>query len=962
VQPTPPVPTPSTPKDTPASDPQDGPASTPSVTTVETDNGNTVITQPTDDGDAIDISNGFQNDPNGDEGETTTPSPTPFGDDDVPSPTQWPTFSDQGQQQQDQEDPFIPPGPSPDPFRPGFEITTKPTSAGTSIATTPIPTWLPTLSPVERPAFDQFADENNIEALYHPVSQVGDDSTVVYYEEGFEGGGVTNNEYFTWEVRGNTQWTTVQLDRREDTYDGGRYVAAVGGSGQFALESTLSLVIDLNNVPQTDNELQSLKEHGGYLTFGIKTHVEYPEDQLLFKVNEAIMGYWTEPSNEGEGGWQHVSAYLPPAYMLPVGEQTHVLTWQYSYYGRSQEDKSSAVQLDGVQLLGLTGGYQISDDDLYSYKVDDVPLPSVLTLHVPTSDASWEVQRDNNAYDGDYVLMAMTRRIIREANPGNTITTYHGSATMSFSVITGPFGGVFTFRIYSEVNTPIDVLEVGLDGERIMASTGNANGRWEDHTLELNVPGQHVITFSHISNPAFLDKGTLESMGSPGLSKVDGVRYRDNIDPADATPEPTMEPTPSPSLSPTPIPPQNYCGASLSLIQQFCWRGTVQTCNDDDDEPCPLGTYCWGSIECQVPEGMSAKVVDTDTPTESPTLPQAEEAPATVTQNYCGKSLAAIKATCARGDVPTCNDDDGPCPVGTYCWGNIECELPPTPPPTPSPVEQADAAPAPQNYCGTNLNQIKATCARGNVPTCNDDDGPCPVGTFCWGNIECDPIDTPPTSPPTEEEKTVQSFLDTFFGTGGSIGDTEKSSEDMEPMAAFTVEEEDEEEEKEEDEEEEKEEEETWTCSGDLLPAPGLPGCCVSDPSFLGDGACDAYEPYNTAECGYDLGDCCRESCNPDTPFGCAAKEGDDYGPFGYYCIDPDYSSMDVNACQAENREWIGDGGCDPEYNNAACGWDGGDCCRQSCDVEFAYYECGRDAQPFDCKNPDIIYRADYVP
>ena len=143
-----------------------------------------------------------------------------------------------------------------------------------------------------------------------------------------------------------------------------------------------------------------------------------------------------------------------------------------------------------------------------------------------------------------------------------------------------------------------------------------------------------------------------------------------------------------------------------------------------------------------------------------------------------------------------------------------------------------------------------------------------------------------------------------------------------------------------------------------------MPACCVEDASFLGDGACDAYAPYNTKECGYDLGDCCRESCRPATTFACAAKEGDAYGPFGFYCLDPQHggTAIDEERCGAENREWVGDGGCDPEYNTAECGWDGGDCCRDSCDDRFAYYECGREAQPFDCQNPDIIYQAGYVP
>ena len=185
------------------------------------------------------------------------------------------------------------------------------------------------------------------------------------------------------------------------------------------------------------------------------------------------------------------------------------------------------------------------------------------------------------------------------------------------------------------------------------------------------------------------------------------------------------------------------------------------------------------------------------------------------------------------------------------------------------------------------------------------------------------------------------SFLDAFFGTASATSEDE-TSEDEEEMVQNTS--------------------SASGCPDGTSAAPGLPGCCVPDPSFLGDGACDAHEPYNTVECSYDLGDCCTDSCNTDSTFGCAAKEGDAYGPFGYYCLDPQYSTIDDNACDAENKEWIGDGGCDPDYNTAACGWDGGDCCKETCSADFGYYECGRDAQPFDCQNPDIIYRADYVP
>jgi len=438
---------------------------------------------------------------------------------------------------------------------------------------------------------------------------------------------------------------------------------------------------------------------------------------------------------------------------------------------------------------------------------------------------------------------------------------------------------------------------------------------------------------------------TLEGMGRPGSSRVDGLHYVDHVDPRLLTPVPTADPTMEPSAGPTEfrIPAQNYCGASLAATRDTCFTDRALTCNDGDD-PCPLHTFCWGNVECDIPMAFLEQMRATPTPTVSPS--ETSISLTTTTQNYCGTSLASIREQCASGTLDTCNNGDGPCPRGTYCWGSIECQVPEDPPPP---------APTPQNYCGTSLPSIKASCASGALPTCNDGEGPCAPGTYCWGSVECDPIETietnaPTVSPSEETMETIQSFIDSFFSTNTGGGSSSASQDEAgaqgvinsPPAQGATSNNE---------------------CPEGTSSAPGLPNCCVPDPSFLGDGACDAHPPYNTADCGYDLGDCCRDSCDPSSAFGCDAKEGDAYGPFGYYCLDPRYGpAIDEGACAAENREWVGDGGCDPEYNTAECGWDGGDCCRQSCDPKFAYYECGREAQPFDCKDPDIIYRADYIP
>lgn len=149
-------------------------------------------------------------------------------------------------------------------------------------------------------------------------------------------------------------------------------------------------------------------------------------------------------------------------------------------------------------------------------------------------------------------------------------------------------------------------------------------------------------------------------------------------------------------------------------------------------------------------------------------------------------------------------------------------------------------------------------------------------------------------------------------------------------------------------------------CPAGLSPVQGLPGCCVEEPDYLGDGACDPWSPYNTEECMYDLGDCCASTCDPTAAYGCDTAEGDvgpdgsPIGPFGFYCLDPRHSVIDESACDVENREWIGDGGCDAEggYNTAECGWDGGDCCEGTCDADVAFWPCGLN-QPFVCLDPD---------
>ena len=116
-------------------------------------------------------------------------------------------------------------------------------------------------------------------------------------------------------------------------------------------------------------------------------------------------------------------------------------------------------------------------------------------------------------------------------------------------------------------------------------------------------------------------------------------------------------------------------------------------------------------------------------------------------------------------------------------------------------------------------------------------------------------------------------------------------------------------------------------CSGDLRAVDGLPGCCVPEPAYHGDGACDPESPYNTAECAFDGGDCCKATCDLSSIYGCStAEDSITYGPFGYFCVNPNLDEfIDPQLCSVSDRTRIGDGKCDSDVNTEACNWDGGD-------------------------------------
>ena len=115
-------------------------------------------------------------------------------------------------------------------------------------------------------------------------------------------------------------------------------------------------------------------------------------------------------------------------------------------------------------------------------------------------------------------------------------------------------------------------------------------------------------------------------------------------------------------------------------------------------------------------------------------------------------------------------------------------------------------------------------------------------------------------------------------------------------------------------------------------------GCSVPVPTWVGDGYCDKSGGYNTEECNWDGGDCCD--------FTCASGQSYNCGIWGYDC----------KSCSVDFEDWVGDGYCDRYggYNTAGCGYDGGDCCEQTCE-DGAYYSCGVVGYDCECGPTQIV-------
>ena len=124
--------------------------------------------------------------------------------------------------------------------------------------------------------------------------------------------------------------------------------------------------------------------------------------------------------------------------------------------------------------------------------------------------------------------------------------------------------------------------------------------------------------------------------------------------------------------------------------------------------------------------------------------------------------------------------------------------------------------------------------------------------------------------------------------------------------------------------------------------------CEAAAPSWINDGYCDpntdsnGFPTYNSFACGWDGGDCCETTC-VESVYACETFD----------CLDPLASDYNGTGCAVPETSWLNDGYCDTldesGYNTEVCGWDGGDCCYDTC--EDGLYSCG--VIGYYCRDPD---------
>lgn len=207
--------------------------------------------------------------------------------------------------------------------------------------------------------------------------------------------------------------------------------------------------------------------------------------------------------------------------------------------------------------------------------------------------------------------------------------------------------------------------------------------------------------------------------------------------------------------------------------------------------PQPIFTSSAPMTEAPVTRRPTNKPV-TRRPTEKPTIfTLSEEEVAlryTNINNYCARSYIEVMTSCSY-QLTLCNDSPLCLEPGTTCFNNVICPDPlafgnaspssspvripspktksptirpshkPTEKPTTklSPKEDSSAVvqdsskevSSPQNYCAR-PGQVQIDCANGI--TCNDGEGPCSIGTFCFPAVICKSAIEAPHSPSMPKE------------------------------------------------------------------------------------------------------------------------------------------------------------------------------------------------------------------